>query len=113
MDLTVKQLSIFLNIPRHKIYRLLRNGKIPHKRVNRGKRSVIRFEREALCRWLADAKGQIGSIRIPEDAVERLNRTDGQVSPLEMERIVTEIRKIKQEIDKIPKIRKGGDRSHS
>jgi len=106
MDLTVKQLSIVLGISSHRIYRLLRQGKIPHKRVNAGKRSVIRFERDTLHRWLADAKGQIGRAKIPEDAVERLSRIDPQISPLDMERIVTEIRKIKREIEKIPKIRK-------
>jgi len=111
MDLTVKQLSIVLGISPHKIYRLINEKKIPHRRVAAGKRRVIRFDREALRRWLSEAKGEIGKIKIPEDALERLARMDRNVSPLEMERIVTEIRKIKREIDKIPKIRQGGDKN--
>lgn len=106
MDLSVKQVSFALNIPAHRIYRLLRNGKIPHKRVSRGKRRIIRFEREALHRWLSDSKGQIGGIKIPKEALDRLARMESAMSPLEMERIVTEIRKIKHEIEKIPKIRR-------
>ena len=47
-DFNIEQLSQYLEVPKSTLYRLVRNGKIPSRKVGKH----WRFHREAIDRWL-------------------------------------------------------------
>ena len=46
--LTIKELSVYLKIPKSTLYKLVREGKVPSQKVGRH----LRFHREAIDEWL-------------------------------------------------------------
>ena len=46
--LTIKELSVYLKIPKSTLYKLVREGKVPSQKVGRH----WRFRKEAIDRWL-------------------------------------------------------------
>ena len=50
--LTIKELSIYLKIPKSTLYKLVREGKVPSQKVGRH----LRFHREAIDEWLKRQK---------------------------------------------------------
>ena len=46
--LTVKELSVYLKIPKTTIYKLVREGKIPSQKIGRH----LRFHREVIEEWM-------------------------------------------------------------
>ena len=48
--LTIKELSIYLKVPKSTLYKLVREGKLPCQKVGR----QWRFHRHAIYRWLSE-----------------------------------------------------------
>ena len=50
--LTIEEISAYLRIPRSTLYKLVREGKVPSKKVGRH----WRFRKEAIDRWLDETR---------------------------------------------------------
>ena len=55
--LTIEELSVYLNVPKSTLYKLVREGKIPAQKIGRH----WRFRKEAIDHWLSEKRSMPGN----------------------------------------------------